>query len=109
MSESTHFEKLALLALAGIAIIALAAIGIIALEGGKVDPNSSAILGSIITGLAATITTIISAVRAYSMSAQLGKVTDQLAASGPLVDPSIVQPVNVVNPPSDPVQTEQVG
>jgi hypothetical protein len=41
------------------------------------------------------------------MSAQLGKVTDQLAASGPAADLTAVQPVKVMNAPDDPVPTTE--
>lgn len=84
--DSTFFEKLALLSLAAMAIVALSAIAIIALRAGTVDPNASALIGVIVTGLIAVGKDIVAAVRSYAMSAQLGKVTDQLAASGPVVD-----------------------
>lgn len=86
ITDPARFEKLALLLLAGIAILALAIIAVIALRAGSVDPNASALIGVIVTGLIAVGKDIIQAIRGYAMSAQLGKVTDQLAASGPVVD-----------------------
>lgn len=84
--ESTTLEKIGLLVLALISLIILGWVGIAALKTGKVDPNASALIGVIVTGLIAFSKDIIQAIRGYSMSAQLGKVTDQLAASGPVSD-----------------------
>ena len=102
MKTDTFFEKLALLVLAGASIIALTVIAILALRANGVDPNASALIGVIVTGLIAVGKDIIQAIRSYAMSAQLGKVTDQLAASGPVVDPLAPQPVEVVNTEEDP-------
>lgn len=107
-TDASFFEKAALLVLAGLSIIALAVIAILALRGGTVDPNAAGLIGVIATGLIAFGKDIVAAIRGYTMSAQLGKVTDQLAASGPVTDPAAPQPVTVVNPADDPVQTEQV-
>lgn len=85
MKDSTSTEKLALLALAGGCIIALTWIALKALNIGAVDANASTLIGVIAAGLIAFGKDIVSAIRSYAMSAQLGKVTDQLAASGPAV------------------------
>lgn len=84
--ESTRLEKLGLLLLALLALVALSWIALAALKTGKLDPNASALIGVIVTGLIAFSKDIIQAIRGYSMSAQLSKVTDQLAASGPVTD-----------------------
>lgn len=76
-------EKLGLLILAGMAIVTLAVISFKALARDSVDPNAATMIGVVITGLIAFGKDIIQALRGYAMSAQLGKVTDQLAASGP--------------------------
>ncbi len=106
MNESTRLEKLALLALAGASIIALTWIALRALKAGSVDPNASALIGVIVTGLIAVGKDIIAAIRSYSMSAQLGKVTDQLAAATPTPSPDVPLDVTVVNQPNDPVPTK---
>ena len=87
-NDASFFEKIALLVLAGLSIIALAAIAVLALRGGTVDPNAAGLIGAIATGLIAFGNNIIAAIRGYTMSAQLGKVTDQLAASGPVGSPA---------------------
>lgn len=86
MREATFFEKLALLILAGLALAALSLIAVLALRGGQVDANAAGLIGVIVGGLIAFGKDAIAAVRSYAMSAQLGKVTDQLAASGPVAD-----------------------
>lgn len=107
-NDNATLEKLALLVLAFIAIASLGIIAIIALRAGSVDPNASALIGVIVTGLIAFSKDIIQAIRGYSMSAQLGKVTDQLAASGPAQPlPSDPQLVEVVNEPENPIPVEQ--
>ena len=92
MKDNTFFEKLALLSLAAISIIALSIIAVLALKSGSVDPNASALIGVIVTGLIAVGKDIVAAIRSYAMSAQLGKVTDQLAASGPVVPADSQEP-----------------
>lgn len=103
MKDSTFFEKLALLALAGVSIIALTWIAILALKSGSVDPNASALIGVIVTGLIAVGKDIVAAIRGYSMSAQLGKVTDQLAAAAPVVADA------PTGRPNDPVSVTETG
>lgn len=103
MRDSTFFEKLALLALAGVSIIALTWIAILALKSGSVDPNASALIGVIVTGLIAVGKDIVAAIRGYSMSAQLGKVTDQLAAAAPVVSDA------PTGKPGDPVSVTETG
>lgn len=104
--DNNHLEKLALLALALLSIVSLGVIAIIALRAGSIDPNASALIGVIVTGLIAFSKDIIQAIRGYSMSAQLGKVTDQLAASGPIVDPATPQAVIVEQPVDKPIPVE---
>lgn len=82
MSE-TRVEKLALLGLAGFNLVVLAIIAVMILRVGTLDANAAGMIGVIVTGLVALPTVVIQAIRGYSMSAQLGKVTDQLAASTP--------------------------
>lgn len=86
MSDN-RLEKIGLLVLAYGAIITLAVISVKALDLETVDPNAATMIGVIITGLIAIGKDIIQAIRGYAMSAQLGKVTDQLAASGPVEQP----------------------
>ena len=118
--DSTVMEKLALLALAGITLAALFLIAIDALSKPKIDSAVAGLLGAIVGYLAGSSKDIIATIRSYSTSAQLGKVTDQLAASAPVVeppptdpnapptDPSIPQKVEVTNQPDKPVPTEVV-
>ena len=106
MRDDNGLEKLGLLLLAAGAVILLGWIGLNALEEGKIDPNASALIGVIVTGLIAFAKDVLQAIRGYSMSAQLGKVTDQLAASGPVQDQTITQQVEVVNDPTNPVPVE---
>jgi len=106
MNENNKLEKIGLLVLATLSICILGWIGIAALRSGKIDPNASALIGVIVTGLIAFGKDIVSAIRAYAMSAQLGKVTDQLAASAP-TDPTVPQAVTVTNPADDPVHVEE--
>lgn len=103
MTDNSKLEKVGLLALAGISVIGLIWIALRALKVGAIDPNTATLLGVIVTGLVAYGKDIVSALRGFSMSAQLGKVTDQLAASGPVGDP---QPVVVTNTDDAPVPVE---
>lgn len=69
--NDTKLEKLLLIGLAFVSLIILGMIGVI------------------VTGLIAFSKDIVQAIRSYSMSAQLGKVTDQLAQAGPVpADPA---------------------
>lgn len=79
----TRIEKLLLIGLAALALVILAVLGILSLQADTMDPNAAGMIGVIVTGLIAFSKDIIQAIRGYSMSAQLGKVTDQLAASAP--------------------------
>jgi hypothetical protein len=81
-------EKMGLLILAGLSIGALTAIAVLSLHAGQLDANAATVIGVIVGGLIAFGKDIIQALRGLSMSAQLSKVTDQLAASGPVVDPA---------------------
>ena len=104
MGLTNNLEKLGLLALAGMSTAALAVIAVLALRAGTVDPNASTLIGVIAGGLIAIGKDIVQAIRGYAMSAQLGKVTDQLAASGPVSDTP--QPVIVTNQDDDPVPVD---
>jgi hypothetical protein len=104
--ESNDLDKAGLLAVTFACIVALTWISIKALGSDKLDPNASTLLGAIVAGLIATAGACIQAIRGYSMSAQLGKVTDQLAAAGPIVDPEKPQPVAVTNDPANPVPVD---
>lgn len=99
-------EKIALLSLAGIAVLSLTIIALVALKLGHIDPNSATLVGVIVGGLIAFSKDIVAAIRGYSMSAQLGKVTDQLAASGPA---QTTGKVEIVNDPSRPVPVEETA
>jgi hypothetical protein len=103
---NSTLEKVGLLVLAAIAVGALAVIAFMSLKAGTLDPNAATLLGAIATGLVAFAKDIVAAIRGYSMSAQLGKVTDQLAAAGPVVDPDKPQPVTVVNDDTNAVPVE---
>lgn len=87
MTEHTRLDRLGLLLVAGACIVALTWISIRALGTDKLDPNAATLLGAIVAGLIATAGACLQAIRGYSMSAQLGKVTDQLARAGPVPAP----------------------
>jgi microsomal dipeptidase-like Zn-dependent dipeptidase len=98
---NTFVEKIVLLALAGLCIVSLTWIAVKALSTGTVDPNAATLIGVIAAGLVAFGKDIVAAIRSYAMSAQLSKVTDQLAKSvppseGPTGTPE--DPVNVKEP-----------
>lgn len=105
MTDPAKLEKVAMLALAGGALVVLAVVAIKALNSGTLDANAAGMLGVIVTGLIAFLKDIVTAIRGYSMSAQLGKVTDQLAASGP-VPSGEPQEVVVTNAADAPVPVE---
>lgn len=86
MKDNTFAEKMALLVLAGICIVALLWIALASLHAKTLDANAATLIGVIAGGLIAFGKDIVAAIRSYAMSAQLGKVTDQLAASGPVPD-----------------------
>jgi hypothetical protein len=92
MKDALSLEKMALLSLAAMSIAALWWIAWLALSAQAVDPNAATLLGAIVAGLIAFTKDIVQAIRGYAMSAQLGKVTDQLAASGPVIDPAKDEP-----------------
>lgn len=101
MSENTKLEKQLLLGICALTILALSGIAIIVVFHG-ITAESGTLLGMIATGMLAIAKDIVQAIRGYSMSAQLGKVTDQLAASGP------VAPDAATGKPDDPVNTKEV-
>lgn len=82
--DRTFVEKMALLSLAAIAIASLTILGVLALKAGGVDANTATLEGVIVGGLIAVGKDVVQAIRGYAMAAQLSKVTDQLAASGPV-------------------------
>lgn len=107
MNSDTGLEKLLLLALAGIALVVLAIIAVMAIRTGTIDANAATMIGVIITGLIAFMKDIIQAIRGYANGAQLGKVTDQLAASNPVSnEPQAVQVVNAADEPVPTVNKE---
>lgn len=93
----TRLEKLLLLAIAAACVIALTWIALTAIRVGTIDANGATLVGVIVGGLIAGWKDIIAAVRSYSMSAQLGKVTDQLAASGPVTPDTSPSPQNAID------------
>lgn len=87
--NDTKLEKLLLIALAFVSLVILGVLGVMALMHGTIDAVAAGIIGVIVTGLIAFSKDIVQAIRGYSMSAQLGKVTDQLAQAGPVpTDPA---------------------
>jgi hypothetical protein len=110
--NDTSRDKLGIFILAGITLVILGLISMRIIGSEKVDANAIGLLGVIVAGLIAFLTGAIAAVRGYSMSAQLGKVTDQLAASGPattldaLGDPPVPTPVDVAAVGGKPVKAE---
>lgn len=100
----TRIEKIVLLTLAGLCIASLTLIAVLALRSKSVDANAATLIGVIAAGLIAFGKDIVQAIRSYAMSAQLGKVTDQLAASQPITDAP--QDVTVVNTPDNAVPTD---
>ncbi len=109
MNQDNRMEKIALLILAALALGGLIWIALVAIRAGTIDPNASALIGVIVTGLIAFGKDIISAIRAYAMSAQLGKVTDQLAASAPTSLDGEPAKVEVTNTTDNPVKTEDTS
>ena len=103
--DPVFIEKLALLGLAAASIGALTWIALAAMRLNGMDPNAATLIGGIATGLIAFGKDIVAAIRAYAMSAQLGKVTDQLAASGPVLDPAL--PRGGLNDPDRPTGTTE--
>jgi len=83
MTGTDSAEKKGLLIIAGLSVVGMIAIAIAAIYHG-VDAGGATLVGVVAAGLATFGKDIVSAIRGYSMSAQLGKVTDQLAASAPL-------------------------
>lgn len=83
MSDQFRWEKLGLILLAAVATIAITWIALKALGLKTVDANGATLIGVAVGILGNVVKDIISAIRGYSMSKQLEKVTDQLAASGP--------------------------
>lgn len=81
--DQTFVEKITLLGLAGLCIVSLTWIALKALSANAVDTNAATLIGVIAGGLIAFGKDIVTAIRSYAMSAQLGKVTDQLAKSAP--------------------------
>lgn len=78
MIDTTRLEKIAMLAIVGGIVVAITVFGM--------ATNDNTIRGMVVTGMIAFAKDIIAAIRGYSMSAQLGKVTDQLAKAGPVQD-----------------------
>jgi hypothetical protein len=106
MKDATDREKLGLLILAGLSVIALFVIAIFAIRQGQMDPNAATLVGVIVGGLIAFGKDIVAAIRGYSMSAQLGKVTDQLAASKPA---EAVLGAGPAGTPEDPVNVQEAA
>lgn len=107
MTNGTKLDRSGLLLVTFGCICALTWVGIRALSSAKLDPNAATLLGAIVAGLISTSGASIQALRGYAMSAQLGKVTDQLAASGPVADPTVPQSVVIEQPPGEPVPVEE--
>lgn len=102
MNDHAQLEKAGLLGVTFACIVALTWISIKALGSDTLDPNAATLLGAIVAGLIATAGGCIQALRGFSMGAALSKVTDQLAASGPVADLTTPQPVTVTN--AEPLQ-----
>jgi hypothetical protein len=99
----TKLVQTLLIGLAALSLVILGILGVLALRHGGMDANSAGMIGVIVTGLIAFSKDIIQAIRGYSMSAQLGKVTDQLAQSGPIASDG------PTGTPSDPVAVKEVS
>jgi hypothetical protein len=82
MNDPIQFDKTGLIGIAAIAVISLCGIAVYSIYHG-LNSEAATLVGVIVTGLAALTKDIVAALRGYSMAAQLGKVTDQLAASQP--------------------------
>lgn len=87
MNDHARIDKLGLLAIAFVCMLSVTWLGVKSLGSEKLDPNASTLLGAIVAGLIGTAAACIQALRGFSMSAQLGKAMDQIAASGPVIDP----------------------
>lgn len=87
---------------------ALVIVGAIALYSiYKGIPEAAAtLLGTIVGGLLMFMREIVQAIRGFWQDAHTGKLTDQLAASPPPVDPLEPQPVTVVNTDAEAVPTK---
>lgn len=86
--DFAQVEKVGLLGITLACIGALTWISVKALGSDTLDPNASTLLGAIVAGMIATAGACIQALRGFAMSAQLGKVTDQLAAAAPVPPPA---------------------
>lgn len=91
MNDTSFYEKLGLLIIVGIIVLALTYIAIYAI-GHRIGADVATLVGVIVTGLATFGKDIVAALRGLSMSAQLSKVTDQLANSAPAADAATGKP-----------------
>lgn len=82
--DPNRVEKLALLGSLYLCIISLTAIALVGLRETEINSDAATLIGVIAGGLIAFAKDIVAAIRSYVMSAQLGKVTDQLAEAGPI-------------------------
>ncbi len=81
MTDTDH-ERAGLIAITALIVVALVTVAIAVMRY-KLTPEAGTVLGLIVGGLLAIGKDTLSALRTYSTSAQLSKVTDQLAASSP--------------------------
>jgi hypothetical protein len=98
-------DKLGLFILAGLVVLVLAIIvtGTYWTQG--VPDKGDVLLGGIATGLILFLRDLVNAVRSSWEEVTRGKVTEQLAQSGPANDPDTTQKVEVTNEPGNPVPT----
>lgn len=105
MNDTIQHEKIGLLIIVGMIVVALTWIAIDAMDSG-INSEAATLVGVVVTGLAAFGKDIVAALRGYSMAAQLGKVTDQLAASQP--PPSDPPPADAAEAAQDTADAAQV-
>lgn len=100
-------DKLALFILAGLVVSVLGGIVAGVYWTRTVPDKGDVLLGGISTGLILFLRDLVQAVRQSWAEVTQGKITDQLANAAPPADGP--QDVKVINPPEEPVQTEQVA
>lgn len=100
-------EKIALLVLAGIAIVGLIVLAVATLRAHTIDPNASALIGVVATGLIAFAKDIVQAIRSYTTGDQMNRMSDQLAKAAPPRDGP--QAVVIEQPSDQPVPVSDKG
>lgn len=102
---SHRFDKLALFILCGALVGVIMAVVAGVFLAGPIPSAGVGLLGTIVGGVLSQFNSIIKLIQVGWESVQWGKMTDNLAAAAPAIDPATPQPVRVVNEPEEPVPT----